>query len=555
MDHRLPFPSHNLKKVLKVSSVNFSFKSYEDRVNIIDGFGRFLNSITEQIQIICDTKIIEPNEWDLKSNCDEYKNFLTQLVSQKSVAEKIFYVAFSAKDEFELKSSLDTVLNGLKRCGLFAEEVDENTPQIIPKIKPGYVKVGEVYYNTLIIKNWPYSCNSGWLEDLYNIDRNITISTFIEPQQKQYAIKWINQKIARLQSSVVVKEEKHNGEEDEEIITALNMRDELMKNEGKFFFTSNYITIKAKNLQDLKRDTKFLKTILGGMMIESKQATMRQDDGFRCSQPLVQNVLKSKCSYTFTTTPLKRFFPFISANIVDKGGIMVGENLQNNSLIFLNHFSYQTASMVVIGKTGAGKSYAVKSQADKLIKQGIEVTILDIEDEFGKMKKHENLKIHHFGKSLNSKYKDFLFKYWDNVSKNPNKPRFLIIDEIWCYIKDEEIAQLIQKISKLGRKRWLGLCPISQEVEDLLKNEYTKSLVNNCSIKILLQIEPNQKEIVKKTFGLTNQELSFLVSASEGEGIIFAGSNHVQFKTIVSDKQHKEFTTKPQEIYGEEELV
>lgn len=546
------FHSSEFRKVLKVSSVNFSFKSYDDRVSIIENFGKFLNSLTHPIQIISDTRLINPDEWLLKTPDNDYYDFLKNLVDSKNVSEKIFYVVFTASDETELRILTDSIKSGIKRCHLITEEIELEIQQIIPMMRPGYVKVGDWYYHTLIVKDWPYSCVSGWMENLYNLDKNITLSMFIEPQEKQDSIKYVSKKLARLQSNSIIKdkESKHNGEEDEGIFTALNMREELMRNEGNFFFVSYYVTIKAKTPEQLNKDIKFVKTILNGMMIETKKATLRHDDGYRCSLPLVQNNLRSKASYTFTTTPLKRFFPFISANIVDKNGIMIGTNLLNQSLIFLDHFSYPTASMFVIGKTGSGKSFTVKAQIDKLVKQGVEVTVLDIEKEFSRMSKHKNLKIYHFGKTMNKEYKEFLIKYWEEINNSPIKPRFLVIDEYWYYTKDPEILQLIQLMIKLGRKRWLGICPITQETNDMLRDEFSRSIINNSSIKILLQIEPSQRQIVKETFGLTDSEISFLTSASEGEGILFAGTNHVQFKTIVSEKQYMQITTKPQDLYN-----
>lgn len=520
-------------------------------MSIIENFGKFLNSLTCPIQIVCDTKLINPNEWTLKNQDDDYFDFLKELVNSKNVAEKVFYLTFSAVDEEELKITCESIKSGIKRCHLLSEEVDYKESKFVPELRPGYIKVEDWYHHTLVVKNWPHTCLSGWLENLYNLDKNIILSMFFEPQENQEAIKYISKKLARLQSNTIIKskENKENGEEDEDIETALNMREELMRNEGKFFFVSYYVTIKSKTLDGLKKDIKYVKSLLNGMMIETRKATLRHDDGYRSSIPLTTNNLKSKARYTFTTTPLKRFFPFISANIVDKNGIMIGSNLLNNSLVFLDHFSYPTASMIVIGKTGSGKSFTVKAQIDKLIKQGVEVTVLDIENEFSRMKKHNNLKVVHFGRSMNEQYKKFLFDYWEEVNNGPIKPRFLVIDEFWCYMKDNEIAQLLQMMAKLGRKRWLGICPITQEVNDMLKDEFARSLVNNSSIKILLQIEPNQRTIVKDTFGLTNSEISFLISASEGEGILFAGSNHVQFKTLVSEKQYMQITTKPQDLY------
>lgn len=548
----LPFSPPKYRAIFKVSSVNFGFKSQDDKEAIIESFGKFLNSINFPVQILCDSKLINPDEWLLKIHDEEYYQFLIEIVKSKNVTEKIFYVAFTANDQIELNMLKNNIKNHIKRCNLICEETAFDEPREIPQLSSTYVKVGDWYHTTFFVKNWPYSGYSGWLEDLYNLDKNISLSMFIHPIPKDEAINYIGRQLARFGSSAAIKEQEsiNDGQEDEEIISAINMRDELNKNEGRFAFVSYYITIKARSLEELKRDTKYVKTILSGMMIETKRVTLRQDDGFRCSLPHGIDYLKDKAMYTFTTTPLKTFFPFISANIVDRGGILIGENLLNSSLIFLDHFSYQTASMIVIGKPGSGKSYAVKSQIEKLIKQGIEVTVVDIEDEFSKMHKHENLVIKHYGKTPNEKYKKFLFDYWQDINNNPGKPRFLVIDEFWWHIKDQEIAELLQIIAKLSRKRWLGLCIITQEVNDALRNEYVESIINSCSIKILLKIEPNQREIVKKTFGLTNTELSFLIGASEGEGILFAGSNHVQFRTITSPEQHRRITTKPQELYS-----
>ncbi|MNN03445.1 AAA-like domain protein [compost metagenome] len=438
----------------------------------------------------------------------------------------------------------------MKRCGLISEEIQPDEPVFVPDLKAKNIKVGEWYYNTFIVTNWPNSCSSGWLDDLYNLDKNISLSMFVHPVDKNNAINYVSKKLVRLQSNTTIKNEKsrYQGEDDPEIATAMNMLEELNSNEGKFFFMSYYITVKSKTKTQLNKDSKYVQSVLNGMMIETKESILRQDDGFRCSLPHGVDYLKDKSMYTFTTTPLKRFFPFMSANIVDSGGILIGENLLNNALIFLNHFSYLTSSMIVLGKAGAGKSYTVKAQILKLTKQGVEVTVLDCEDEFGKLPQNNNLIVKKF-KTL-GEYKRFLVSYWENVKAIPNKPRFLVIDEFWEYMKDAEFDMLIQEIIKKCRKRWLGVCAISQEVEDLLKSEYARSLINNSSIKILLKMDSNQREVAQKTFGLTNSEVSFLVGAEEGEGILFAGTNHVQFKTIVSEEQHKLITTKPQELWA-----
>lgn len=557
-NHKLyPYSPPNNIKVLKVSSFNFDLKSYDEKLRIIESFGRLLNSLNQTIQIICKSEIINPNDWIQKGQDDENYQFLNNLIKTKRNVKKNFYVVCQNQDESELEVVINNLKRQLKNIGLKSQEVNIQEPTMLPYLKPGFIKVGDYYYETIIIKDWPYTAYSGFLSPIYNLEKDIDISMFIHTVDNEEAIRYLEKKIAQFGSSIIMKEEEDNyhGQHEEEINSALNMFNEIIKNEGKFFHMSFYITVKNASYIELKKEVKQIKSLLKGMMIKHKSAFLRQDDGFRCS--LAHGIDYLQQIYNFTTNSLKHFFPFISSNIMDKDGIMMGVNLDNGSLIFLNHFSYFTASMIVIGKTGSGKSFTVKSQIDKMISQGIEVTILDTENDYGRMIEHEKYKNNPNFKVVKyetiDEYEKFLINYVKNVdqsymNKVDYKPRFLVIEEFWKFMKNQKIAEIIQYIIKTGRKRWLGLCAITQEVEDLLKSEYAKSIINNCSIKILLKQEQSQKDLIKQTFCITDNEWNFILTAEEGEGILFADSKHVRFKTLVSDNQYKLLTTKPQEI-------
>jgi hypothetical protein len=384
---------------------------------MMEGFGKFLNSINHPIQILCDSKKINPVDWTLKCNDVDYALFLKKIIEEKNTSEKKFYICFHSKTKEELTIRKQNIEKGIKRCGLSFEDVDFNYPNEFPNIGPNWFYLDGHYYQTLYVDNWPHAVTDGWLSDLYHFDKNMSISMFIHPVENNQALSFITKKMVRLESSAIIKENEdcYYGDFDEEISTAINMRDEIMKNEGKFFFVNFYVTVKSKDLEQLKSDVKSIQSLMMGMMISSKKSFLRQDDGFKCSLPHGIDYLKDSFMYTFTTTPLKRFFPFLSTNIVDSGGILIGENLLNKSLIFLNHFNYLTSSMVVLGKSGSGKSYSVKSQVIKLAKNNVEVTVLDIEGEFGRLQGNENLIV----KKLRTikEYREFIVEYWKNVTE------------------------------------------------------------------------------------------------------------------------------------------
>lgn len=136
---------------------------------------------------------------------------------------------------------------------------------------------------------------------------------------------------------------------------------------------------------------------------------------------------------------------------------------------------------------------------------------------------------------------------WTRIRKDLRK-RVLIVEEAWYLMQNTDSAKFIYGIAKRARKYYLGLTTISQDVDDFLKSEYGGAIVSNSSIQILLKQHPSAIDKVADTFYLSEGEKRLLLAAGVGEGLFFAGSNHVAIKVIASDAEHKLITTNPEEI-------
>ncbi|NMB70243.1 DUF87 domain-containing protein [candidate division WWE3 bacterium] len=136
---------------------------------------------------------------------------------------------------------------------------------------------------------------------------------------------------------------------------------------------------------------------------------------------------------------------------------------------------------------------------------------------------------------------------WTRIRKELRK-RVLIVEEAWYLMQNADSAKFIYGIAKRARKYYLGLTTISQDVDDFLKSEYGGAIVSNSSIQILLKQHPSAIDKVADTFYLSEGEKRLLLAAGIGEGLFFAGSNHVAIKVIASDAEHKLITTNPEEI-------
>ena len=136
---------------------------------------------------------------------------------------------------------------------------------------------------------------------------------------------------------------------------------------------------------------------------------------------------------------------------------------------------------------------------------------------------------------------------WNAVRKHLKK-RLLVVDEAWIMMKNDDTASFLFSLAKRGRKYYLGLATITQDVGDFLKSPYGLPIITNSSIQILLKQSPSSIDIVQKTFNLTNEEKFLLLESGVGEGIFFAGLKHVAIKVVASYTEDQIITSDPSQL-------
>jgi len=136
---------------------------------------------------------------------------------------------------------------------------------------------------------------------------------------------------------------------------------------------------------------------------------------------------------------------------------------------------------------------------------------------------------------------------WNAVRKELRK-RLLVIDEAWWMMKSEDTASFLFGIAKRGRKYFLGLSTITQDVADFLNSPYGRAMITNSSIQMLLRQSPTSIDLVQETFKLSDEEKYLLLESDVGEGIFFAGLKHVAIKVIASYTEDQIITSDPSQI-------
>lgn len=135
-----------------------------------------------------------------------------------------------------------------------------------------------------------------------------------------------------------------------------------------------------------------------------------------------------------------------------------------------------------------------------------------------------------------------------NAVRQELKKRLLIIDEAWWMMKSEDTASFLFGLAKRGRKYYLGLATITQDVEDFLRSPYGRPILTNSSIQLLLKQSPTTIDVLKETFNLTDEEKFLLLESGVGEGLFFAGLKHVAIKIVASYTEDQIITSDPSQL-------
>ena len=141
---------------------------------------------------------------------------------------------------------------------------------------------------------------------------------------------------------------------------------------------------------------------------------------------------------------------------------------------------------------------------------------------------------------------------WNRV-RTKLKKRILIVDEAWYLMKNPDSAAFLQGIAKRARKYYLGVTTLTQDIEDFLSSDYGKAILSNSSMQILLKQNSSEVETLASTLNLSEGEKQFLLTAQVGEGLFFAGQNHLTAQFLASNFEYQLVTSKPQDILDEEQ--
>ncbi|HJT36780.1 MAG TPA: DUF87 domain-containing protein, partial [Actinomycetota bacterium] len=254
------------------------------------------------------------------------------------------------------------------------------------EVHPRRLVAGTTWCETFAVSGYPREVAPGWLTPLLSYPGSIDVALHVDPVPGDEAAQHLRRQLARLESTRRIeakKERLSDPELDAAATDAAELAGTIARGEGRLFRVGLYVTVRAPNEEVLAADVRRVRSLCASMLLETRAVTFRAPQGWLTTLPLGIDALRLR--RTFDTRALAAAFPFASAEIEATGGTLYGRNAATGGLVFVDRFALENHNQVILARSGAGKSYLAKLQILRSLYAGIEVLVVDPENEYGRL--------------------------------------------------------------------------------------------------------------------------------------------------------------------------
>ena len=355
-------------------------------------------------------------------------NELLALCGSNKVVTDFYYLVLFESDKRQLELQIDNALASLaqgemaarrldnKELAVFLKytnaldfdenEVDKISPEDYAQwakpetvdVKARRVEINHIVTHNFRVVNYPALVGDAWLAGVMSIP-GTKVVVKARPMDRQKAIRGIDRSLMELRgqwSATGVDSKRMEIEGHlatlQELLTTLQSDSESLL-EVNVYITAYDITATRNNLKIKQPPISLLPTVA-----DMKKAVRRvwQESSFRLSNMEFDQMEAFIGSQVNGLDPMEKkgrgipsntiaaCYPWIYAHISDEGGVKLGSN--DGIPVFIDFFRRDAervnSNMVIVGKSGSGKSYATKSILSNLAADDAKIFILDPENEY-----------------------------------------------------------------------------------------------------------------------------------------------------------------------------
>lgn len=267
--------------------------------------------------------------------------------------------------------------------------LDKITPSYVDITNPKYIVIDDYYISSLLIVDYSKEMQSVFFKSLISVDLETCISMFYEKKNSYEVIKELTYNIGNTGANIKSSNENQN---DIDIMgssyeDAKYIRKQLQIGGEDFYYLYTYIVVYGNSKEELEFNMQKIESIVSGCGLMCRRAVFREDGAFLSSVPLMINKkeVKEVVARNVLTSGLVATYPFLSNELCDGDGVVIGINDISHSIVMIDRFEtdkYKNANMCVLGTSGSGKSYFMKLMIARNRYLNINQYILDPDREY-----------------------------------------------------------------------------------------------------------------------------------------------------------------------------
>ena len=351
---------------------------------------------------------------------------------EEKIYKDYFYIIVYDKDKELLESTIDGMINTIgnsvvpmnshkllgKELAAFLRStygkdfderdlestpVDQFTNWSMPEsiiFKTQKTVINKQAYRSFVLTDYPLQVPNAWGAHFFMIGGTNVVMN-IKQQQKGPAERKIDRAIVEMEAKMVntLKSSKKL-EQQTQLKTMKELLATLKSNNEQLFEMNTHILCEEGSKKEVR-------ALLRQNGYKFSEMFGRQVDAFVSRNMSALDTVKNSLRDIPTTT-LASVFPFISGALQDEKGFYIG---YNEYPVFVNFFKRDreraNSNVMIIGKSGGGKSYATKTLLTNLACDNSKVFVLDPEDEYTPLSYNMKGKVMDVGSSMSGRFNPF----------------------------------------------------------------------------------------------------------------------------------------------------
>lgn len=282
-------------------------------------------------------------------------NLLTE-----TLVEQLRSLGFAAHaaTEREIEELIRYILNG---TGEGSDFMDRCVPTEM-ETKENYLRLGDTYAAGLYATTFPIRVKMGWLESLIKQPEQMIVSVHVDLLPSHQVERKLSGKASLLEALDMAAQQRQNVEQrrlDIQRESAEVMMRALADETENIGFLSVRVLAQAPSVDLLTRRMRRLDQKLRELRLSPANALLHQDRFLISCLPLAMDTIASDFNRrNATTSGLVCAVPNVVMDLGHRGGVVLGINKQDRSLVVLDRFKLTSYHKITIAETGGGKTMA-----------------------------------------------------------------------------------------------------------------------------------------------------------------------------------------------------